>query len=214
MAGKSLILACNERTFWAAAVPTFIIFGTILSLLSGGLAAFNLFFATDLSGKLQILKDGFLGLFGVNKNLGDFLITFIVTIMQSILVGMIAIVWRVRKIARTTTKVTLKSAESNQAESTKSNQSQFSTHSETIQNAGLAAGLAILAGGCPTCGTTLMAPILGLIFSSSGYALAGVVSYGLDIMALLIMLWSFKKVGVDVYGIIITKKRLARRKNG
>ena len=57
------------------------------------------------------------------------------------------------------------------------------TLSGSLQNSGLVTGLALLSGGCPTCGTALLAPIITTVFSGSGFALAGAISGGLTILA-------------------------------
>ncbi|MBQ6393728.1 hypothetical protein IJH74_00555 [Candidatus Saccharibacteria bacterium] len=177
LALRGFLMLTKEPRFWLFFIPFFIIFGTLLNLLSGGMAALNLFGAVDFSGKIKILGDAFLNIFGVNQNFLDWLLVFAITLLQSALIGGIAVVWKYNK---------------DQA---------------SLQNSGIAAGLAILGSGCPTCGTALLTPIIGAIFSSGSYMIAGVVSGIITVLAILIVLFSLKKVGLDAYMLITSKHR-------
>ena len=177
MAGLGIVLATRRWKFWAVFVPVLIFFGTLLSLLSGGMGAINLFFASDFPTKMQILGDGFLSFFGKDRYFWDFLQNFAIAFLQALLIALITFVYRKRK-----------------------------KNSADIQNAGIAAGLALLGSGCPTCGTTLITPILASVFSSSGYAVAGAVSGIITGLAILLLLWSLKRVGLEAYAIIIDER--------
>lgn len=192
MAFSGIILATREPQFLLTFTLTFIIFGTLMNLLSGSTAALSLFGSTDFGGKLVILRDGFLGIFGVGRSFWDWLLIFSVTLLQSILIGLVVLVWRKRRRDKKATSVT----------NTK--------NSDNLQNAGLAAGLAVLGSGCPTCGTTLLAPVLGTIFSSSSYALASAVSGLLTAAAILLALFTLKRIGKDAF-VIITSEEFCRR---
>lgn len=195
MAASGIVLATQRWQFWAVFVPVFLVFGTLLSMLSAGMGAMNLFFASNIPDKFQIVGDAFLGFFGKDKYFLDFLQNFLIAFLQAVLIALIVFVVRGRK----------KSA----AERSSSNSS-----SAEIQNAGIAAGLALLGSGCPTCGTTLITPILLSIFSTSGYAIAGAISGIITFLAVFLLLWSLKRVGLEAYAIIIDEKwRKKRRKN-
>lgn len=170
LALTGLGLAARTKRFWVVFVPVFLVFGTLLTLLSGGTAAFSLFFATDFSGKLKILLDGLLGLFGVGQYFADWLGIFVVTLIQATLIGAIAIAWRRNK---------------DQA---------------SLQSSGIAAGLAILGSGCPTCGTALITPILATIFSTGGYAIATTVSSIIMLISVIVALGALYKVGKGLNG--------------
>lgn len=184
---SGVALAVSDVRFMATFVLTFVIFGTLMTLLSGGTAAFSLFGAADFSGKLKIITDGFLGLFGVGRNFWDWALTFLVTLLQSILIGLVALVWRRRR------------------HNQKSQVVAVAANSDNVQNAGLAAGLAVLGTGCPTCGTTLIAPLIGTLFSTSSYALASVISSILTVAAVLIALFALKRIGQDAYALITSE---------
>ncbi len=179
-----LVLATKKPRFWISFILVFIVFGTLLSLLSGGLNAINLFFATDFVTKLTILRDGFFALFGMGKTFSDWTLLFSTTFLQAILISLIAFVWKRRVSERTKNK--------------HSKDSQTSS----VQGASIAALLALLGSGCPTCGTALITPIISSIFSSGSLAISGAISSILTIIAIIILLLSIKKVGVEVYVII------------
>ena len=155
---------------------------------TGGTAAFSLLGSADLAGKLKILADGFLANFGVSQNFWDWLFIFVVTILQSILIGLVALVWHKRRHSV----------------------AQAASNADNLQSAGLAAGLAVLGTGCPTCGTTLLMPVIGTLFSTSGYALAGFVSGLLTAASLLIALFALKRIGHEAYALIVSERFLRR----
>lgn len=195
LAVSGVVLATRDAKFLLTFALTFVVFGTLMTLLSGSTAAFSLFGAADLAGKLKIILDGFLGLFGVGRNFWDWLLTFSVTILQSILIGLVVLVWRKRRRSR-----------KEQVVATAAN-------ADNVQNAGLAAGLAVLGTGCPTCGTTLLAPVLGALFSTSGYALANAVSGILTAAAVIVALFALKRIGNDAYALIISERYQQKKAN-
>ena len=182
MAAIGIVLAPRHLSFVLPFLLTFLIFGTLISLLSTGSSAIDLFFAVDFGGKMEILGNGVLTLFGKGRSFSDFLINFLLTFLQSTLVGLIVFVYRKRKQNKLGKK--------------------YASGSENIQNASIATGLALLGSGCPTCGTTLITPILTSIFSSGSIAVAGTISVILTTIAYLLILWSLKKMGLEAYVII------------
>lgn len=188
LAGSGIILATKSRRFLLAAGLTFVIFGTLINLFSGSTAALDLFWQVDLVGKFKIIANGFLGLFGVGRSFWDWLLLFSVTVLQSILIGLVALVWQKRRRSK-----------SEQVASTAAN-------ADNLQNAGLAAGLAVLGTGCPTCGTTLLAPLIGTLFSTSSYALAGTISGILTAAAVIVALLTLKRLGNDAYVMIVSER--------
>ena len=188
LAGSGIILATKDYKFLLAAVSTFIIFGTLMNLFSGSTAALDLFWQVDITEKLKLILDGFLGLFGVGRSFWDWLLLFSVTLLQSILIGLVVLVWRKRRRSRTEQVVAT------------------ATNADNLQNAGLVAGLAVLGTGCPTCGTTLLAPLITTLFSTSSYALAGAISGLLTAAAVVVALLTLKRLGNDAYAIIVSEK--------
>ena len=133
---------------------------------------------------LRIIWKAIIGLFGIGKSFSDWMPVFIVAILQGILVGLVMFVWKKRK----------------------------DKNKENAQTAGIAAGLAVLGAGCPTCGTTLLTPIISAIFSGGSYAIAGTISSIITWVAVAITLLAIKKVGFETYAIIASER--FRRKRG
>lgn len=197
LAFSGIALAFKKPKFCITAGVTFVIFGTLMSLLSGGTSAFSLMAASDIWGGLEIIGNAFLALFGVGRSFLDWALYFSIALLQGILVGLVALVWKKRKDKAT--KANEKAANT--------------TNSDNLQRSALAAGLAVLGSGCPTCGTTLLAPLIGAISSSGGLALAGTISGILTIASYLIALYSLKRVGREAYIEIINEQYNKKGKN-
>ncbi|MBR3204474.1 hypothetical protein IKF81_02200 [Candidatus Saccharibacteria bacterium] len=183
LALRGLLLASKRKEFWPPFVLTFLVFGLLINLLSSGFASFRLIFeclkSGDFVAALNIIKTAFLAIFGVNKIFSDWFLNFILTLFQSILISLVVFVAKHNKKN--------KLAEENAAESS-----------------AIVAGLVVLGSGCPTCGTTLLAPILGTILSgaSSAVSLAGKISFALNALAIILAIFVFKKLGFSAYAII------------
>ena len=174
-------LATRKKRFILSFGIAFLFFGTLLNLLASGGATFDILRSADFRTKLEILAKAFLGTFGVNRNLDDFLFIFAVTILQATMIGLVSFVLKYRK------------------------------DTADLQNAGIITGLIVLGSGCPTCGTTVLTPIIISILGSSGMAMAGAMSWGLTIVSIILALIVFKKVGFETYAIMkseeFTKKK-------
>ncbi len=181
---RGLFLATKEKHFWFGFVPTFCIFGTLLNLLSGGFAAFNLIGALGFPGGLKVIWDAFLQTFGVNRNFTDWLSIFLLALLQGLLIGLLV----------TVIKYSKKGAD----------------NSASVQNSGIVAILAVLGSGCPTCGTALLTPVLTAIFGS-GVALAGTVSVVITWLAILLAFFTLKKLGYNAYVAIVTSNLPKKR---
>lgn len=171
-----LVLATRKLRFWVFFVPSFVIFGTLLVLLAPGLAGVNLIFTLGFPDGLKVIGDAFLGLFGAGQNFTDWLIVFSISLLQAILIALLAIVWKKRKNA------------------------------VEVQNAGIAAGLAILGSGCPTCGTALMMPLLSGVFGTGVLGFAGALSGVVTALAVVVALFTLKKLGPEIYVIMAEEK--------
>ncbi len=187
MAFSGLLLATRSPKFLVAAVLSFLIFGTLMNFLASSTAAFNLFWATDFAGKWSIIWDSFLANFGVGRNFWDWLLTFLITLLQGILIGLVVFVWQKRRKSR---REQLLAGVQN---------------SDNLQSVSLTAGLAVLGSGCPTCGTTLLMPIIGTLFSSGGYVFASVLSGLLTAGAIILALFTFKRIGKDAYVLALSE---------
>ena len=223
MALAGIGLAARERLFWGWFVVVFFVFGILLNLLSSGTAAFALIATGGFSVAFDVLSKAFLGIFGIGRDFWDFLLVLIITILQATLIAAIAVVWKYNKM--NAKRRSRKGADGDGDGSGLSNKGFSSGDSDdpnrdgttiggSLQNSGLVAGLALLSGGCPTCGTALLAPIITTVFSGGGFALAGAISGGLTIFALVLALYTLKKVGLDAYALIKAERRRARKAGG
>jgi hypothetical protein len=129
----------------------------------------------------------FLGIFGFHQAFTDWLPVFIISTLQSILIGLIVVLWQ------------------------KKRGKEKSTNAENVGSAGLITGLIALGAGCPTCGVTLLTPIIGM-FASAGTALiVGTVSRIVTVVAVIIAIFSLKRLGEEAYVQIINEKYLKKK---
>jgi len=194
MAVSGIVLATQRKEFWIASLISLVIFGTLMNLLAGGFGVFNTMAALGVGGALGIIGEAFLSIFGIGKAFGDWALMFTVVLLQSILIGLIVLVWQGKR----------RQKESSTVETAK--------NANNVQDAGIATGLAILGTGCPTCGTSLLAPVIGSFVSSGSYMIAGVVSWFLTVVALVLILFSLKRIGRDAYAMITSEQFLQKRK--
>ena len=183
LAGKGILLATREKKFWYGFIPAFLFFGFLMNLLAGGFAKFELMSVLGFPSNLQILWDNFIAIFGINQIFLDWLPIFAISILQGILIGLIVLLWD-------------KKREQNSA---------------NLEKAGIITGLIALGAGCPTCGTTLLTPLLGAIFSTGGLAITGTISTIITWLAIIIAILSLKRLGEEIYVIIINEKYLAKK---
>ena len=189
IAGKGILLATKEKRFWYGFIPTFIFFGVLMNLLSGGFSKFELMFALGLPQGLQILWDSFVSIFGIGQPFLDWLPIFAISVLQGVLIGLIVLLWN------------------------KKRHSGDSKNSANVEKAGIITGLIALGAGCPTCGTTLLTPLLGAFFSTGGLAITGTISTIVTWLAIIIAVLSLKKIGVETYVIIINEKYLQKKES-
>ncbi len=181
IASKGILFATKEKRFWYGFFPTFLFFGLLMNLLSGGTSKFNLMFALGFPQCLHILWNSFIATFGINQPFLDWLPIFCICILQAALIGLIVLLWKKKQTAA------------------------------NLSNAGIITGLIALGAGCPTCGTTLLTPLLGTIFSTGGLAMAGTISAIITILAVIIAILSLKRLGVETYVTIINEEYLAKK---
>ena len=183
LAGKGILLATKGKRFWYGFVSAFLFFGFLMNLLSGGFAKFELMSALGFPESLKILGNSFLAIFGINQPLLDWLPIFAISILQGILIGLIVLLWDKKK----------------------------EQNSANLEKAGIITGLIALGAGCPTCGTTLLTPLLGAIFSTGGLAITGTISTVITWLAIIIAILSLKRLGEETYVIIVNEKYLAKK---
>ena len=184
LASKGILLATKEKRFWYGFVPAFLFFGFLMNLLSGGFSKFELMSALGFPDSLKILGNSFIAIFGINQPFLDWLPIFAISILQGILIGLIVLLWNKKK----------------------------AQNSANLEKAGIITGLIALGAGCPTCGTTLLTPLIGAIFSTGGLAITGAISTIITWLAIIIAVLSLKRLGEECYVIIINEKYLAKKR--
>ena len=186
LAGKGILLATKERKFWYGAIPSFIFFGMLMNLLSGGTSKFELMGTLGFPENLQIIGSSFIAIFGVNQPFLDWLPIFLIAILQAILIGLIVLLWDKKRETK-------------------------GQNAENLEKAGIITGLIALGAGCPTCGATLLTPLIGAIFSTGSLAIAGTVSTIVTVLAVIVAILSLKRLGLETYAIIINEKYLVKK---
>ena len=189
LAGKGVLLATRERRFWVGFIIAFLVFGTLMNLLAGGTSKFELMFATGLGGSAKIILDAILGVFGYKMLVLDWLAVFMIALLQGTLIGLVVLLWQKKRTPK---------------------QSDV-TNSANVEKVGIITGLIALGAGCPTCGTTLITPLLGTLFSTSGLAATGAISGLTTVLAIIIAVLSLKRIGEETYAIIINEKYLRKK---
>lgn len=183
LAGKGILLATREKRFWYGFIPSFLFFGFLMNLLSGGFAKFELMSALGFPGNLKIIADCFIAIFGINQPFLDWLPIFAISVLQGILIGLIVLLWDKKK----------------------------DQNSANLEKAGIITGLIALGAGCPTCGTTLLTPLIGAIFSTGGLAITDAISTIITWLAIIVAILSLKRLGEETYVTIINEKYLAKK---
>ena len=213
LAGKGILLATHEKRFWYGFAPAFIFFGTLMNMLSGGFAKFELMGILGFPQNLQILFQNFLAIFGINQPFLDWLPIFAISILQGILIGLIVLLWnKKRPQTQKPTKKAKKEAKSKSKSDSKADEpAPASDNSANIEKAGIITGLIALGAGCPTCGVTLLTPLLGAIFSTGSLAIAGTISTIVTWVAIIIAILSLKRLGEETYVTIVNEKFLQKK---
>ena len=189
LAGKGILLATREKRFWIGFLIAFLFFGMLMNLLSGGFSKFELMAATGFSGTVKILTDALLGVFGFKMIVTDWLTVFFIAILQGTLIGLIVLLWQKKRVSK----------------------GSDTSNSANVEKVGIITGLIALGAGCPTCGTTLITPLLGALFSTGGLAATGVISGVVTTLAIIIAVLALKRIGEETYVIIVNEKYLRKK---
>lgn len=189
LAGRGILLATKEKRFWVGFIIAFLLFGTLINLLAGGFSKFELMGAVGFVGSLKIIGDALFGVFGYNMLVIEWLPVFSLALLQGVLIGLIVLLWHKKRISN----------------------SESTSNSANVEKAGIITGLIALGAGCPTCGTTLLTPILGAIFSTGGLGMVGVLSNIITVVAVIIAILSLKRIGEETYVIIVNEKYMKKK---
>ena len=160
-----------------------------MNLLSGGFSKFELMAATGFSGSMKILADALLGVFGYKMIVSEWLSVFAIAVLQGTLIGLVVLLWQKKRVSKNSD----------------------TSNSANVEKVGIITGLIALGAGCPTCGTTLITPLLGAIFSTGGLAATGVISGVVTALAIIIAVLSLKRIGEETYVIIVNEKYLRKK---
>lgn len=201
-------MATREKRFLAAFFVAFLGFSVLMNLLSGGTAKFQLMGAAGFSGAMRIIWDALLGVFGVNKIFAEWLPAFALAALQGALIGLITLLWDKKRVRKGK-----KGAKAEGADPCYENAEKATNNAENVQSAGIVTGLIALGAGCPTCGTTLLSPLIGTIFSTGSLAATGVITGVVTAVAVVVALLSLKRLGLETYVIIVNEKYLAKKAN-
>lgn len=182
LAGKGILLATKERRFWYGFIPGFLFFGFLMNLLQGGFSKFELMGALGFPESLKIIGSCFAGIFGIGQPFLDWLPIFSLALLQGVLIGLITLLWQKKR----------------------------DQNAANVEKASIITGLIALGAGCPTCGTTLLTPLLGALFSTGSLAIAGAISTIVTIAAVAIAILSLKRLGEETYVTIMNEKYLAK----
>ncbi|MBQ9020218.1 hypothetical protein IJ096_02765 [Candidatus Saccharibacteria bacterium] len=183
-----MVMAWRRPRYIITVVVAFVIFGTLMSLLTSGTAGVSMMISGGSGMFYNFLGKAFLGLFGVGRDFMDWLVLFLISFLQAMVIGLVALVWRGRKKKYTK-----------------------SDNAGNVERAGIAAGLAVLGSGCPTCGTTLLMPVITAVVGSGGMALASTISGVLTVAAVVILIFSAKSLGMEAYTLCI-EEDLSKKK--
>lgn len=185
LALKGIFLATKNLKFWYFFIPSFLFFGILLDLLSTGTSNISLLFTVSPAHKITLLFNSLLNIFIPTKPFLDQLLLLSLTLLQSLLITLTIVIWQSR----------------NKTKSAKDKITFF-------ERTSLASLLAILGTGCPTCGTSLLAPLLSSLAIS--YSLASTLPLILSICALGFSLFSLQKIGFEIYAIMVQEKYLKK----
>jgi hypothetical protein len=170
----------------------FLFFGLLLSFLNNGSTELRLLFSgISFSEKINIIWAVFGQMFGARGMDFGRILALLIAILQALAWTLLLFVMRARKKNRADKKRRL----------------------SEIEGAGVGASLALLGTGCSGCGVSLIAPIMGTIFSSGGHVAAAVTSWIFTLGALILSFFTVKRLGLDSYVATVSERRKRAREN-
>ena len=155
-----------------------VFFGMLLTMLKSGSTNIKLLAASiPLGEKLDVVGGAFVRMARDIVTIEGFLIVMM-AILQGVVVAMLVRNYRQKK----------------------------RVDSDSLGSTGIVGVLAVLGFGCPACGTSLLVPLLSVVFSSTAYAMIGVVSGVVTAAAFVVGLIALRRLGFLNY-IATTAKR-------
>jgi hypothetical protein len=167
----------------------FLFFGVLLSFLNNGSTELRLIFSnTSFFEKIELILAVLGQMFGTKGLDFSRILTLAIAIFQAVAWSLLWFVMRAKKQGKDAEKRRISEAE----------------------EAGIGASLALLGTGCSGCGVSLIAPIMGTLFSSGGHLVATVTSWIFTFGALILSFFTVKRLGFDSHIIIAGKRRRAK----
>jgi hypothetical protein len=155
-----------------------LVFAWVLTLVSSGSTDINLLLsALPLDDKLAVLGGVFVRVF-TNLTTLDGVSTLLLSLLQGITIAMLVFNFK----------------------------QQHKLDSESATNTGIASLIAMFGVGCSACGTSLLMPIISIIFSSSAYIVAEVASRTITIVAFVLILYAMRRLGLLAFTHVTAKK--------
>lgn len=168
---SSLLYAAKHVRFWVAFVIAFLIFGYLISFLQNFSQNTSLLTSQlEFTDKIEVLVE-------VPLVLGSFftyffgVLLFFVLILQSICIALLVFSKKLVNIS----------------------------DAKSVRSSGFSSIIIALGLGCPSCGTSLLAPLVSIIFGSSSLLALGWISNIVTTLALLICLWTIRRLGYIIY---------------
>ncbi|MDR2336662.1 MAG: hypothetical protein LBE03_00975 [Candidatus Nomurabacteria bacterium] len=192
LAFDGVLQVLKNWRYVALSVLLFLFFGMLLSFLNNGSTELRLLFSnTSLGEKASIMLTVLGQMFGADGMSFSRILTLVIALFQALAWSLLLFMIKAKKKNKADKKRRL----------------------SEIEEAGVGASLALLGTGCSGCGVSLIAPILGTIFSSSGHLIASITSWVFTLAALILSFFTVKKLGFDGYVIHASERRKYARKD-
>ena len=183
LVGVGMVL--KKVKYAVIAVVVFLFFAYVLTLFKDGTATWGLLWSNiDLGEKIALKWEVWGRVVGNFVNLWGLLLMFL-AMLQGVAVAILVFSWRSRTMAK--------------------------GRVAGLEAGGVGTAMGALALGCPTCGTTLVAPFLSIIFGTGAGVMAEVLGWVLMVVAVVFLLYAVRKLGYGVY-IEITARRYKNAK--
>lgn len=180
MALLGIGMVMRKVGYAAIAVVAFLIFAYLLTMFKDGTMTWSLLWSgLSFGSKLGVLGDVWIR---VVQNFTDWwgLILMLLAALQGLTISLLIFGWKMKLSSKTT--------------------------NAGLEAGGVGAAVSFLAVGCPTCGTTLLAPLLTVIAGTGAAALAEVLGWLFVVVAAVLLLHAARRLGYGAY-IEITARR-------
>lgn len=180
MAFVGIKMVMKKVGYAVIAIVAFLVFAYILTIFRDGTSTWSLLWSgIGFGDKLSLLGDVWVR---VLKNFTDWwgLVLMLLAALQGLTISLLIFGWRMKMSSKTT--------------------------AAGLEAGGVGAAISFLALGCPTCGTTLLAPVLTLVLGSGAVAVAETLGWILVVVAAILLLHAARRLGFGAY-VEITARR-------